>query len=240
MGRFGEVDSNAEYALKNNLSAIIAPTVNDDSSNGYEPGSVWIDNTGKAAYQCVDASVGAAIWTTLSIPISNAFGLFTQTSDSAVVEDTTTETTIIGSGVGSLSVPANQFIVGDTYKGIIAGKKSNVNNHTIQFDIKVDGDIILSSGPITLGGSTNTNWELIVDFTIRQIGGAGVASIHVNGRFLTQTDGGQEFEGTIFDTTNNTTFDTTKLNTLDILVTWGTEDPGDSIYSDQFVLTKVY
>jgi len=175
MGRFGEVDSNAEYALKNNLSAIIAPTVNDDSSNGYEPGSVWIDNTGKAAYQCVDASVGAAIWTTLSIPISNAFGLFTQTSDSAVVEDTTTETTIIGSGVGSLSVPANQFIVGDTYKGIIAGKKSNVNNHTIQFDIKVDGDIILSSGPITLGGSTNTNWELIVDFTIRQIGGAGVS-----------------------------------------------------------------
>lgn len=240
MGRFGEVNSNAEYALKNNLSASVAPTVNDDSTAGYEPGSVWIDNTGKAAYQCVDASAGAAVWTTLALPVSNAFGLFTQIADSPTISDTITETTIIGSGIGSLSVPANQFIVGDTYKGIIAGKKSNVNNHTITFNIRVDGDLILTSGPITLGGSTNQNWELITDFTIRQIGGAGVAEIHVNGRFLTQRDGGQEFEGVIFDTTNNTTFDTTKLNTLDISIVWGTEDPGDSIYSDQFVLTKVY
>lgn len=49
--------------LKVNLTATIAPTVNDDSGAGYSVGSHWIDITGDKAYVCLDSSVGAAIWT---------------------------------------------------------------------------------------------------------------------------------------------------------------------------------
>ncbi len=47
---------------KNNYSAIVAPTVADDSSGGYGVGSEWVDTVAKIAYRLVDASVGAAVW----------------------------------------------------------------------------------------------------------------------------------------------------------------------------------
>lgn len=46
----------------NNYIATSAPTVNDDSDDGYDVGSKWIDTTNDNVYHCVDASVGAAVW----------------------------------------------------------------------------------------------------------------------------------------------------------------------------------
>lgn len=45
-----------------NLSASAAPTVNDDTGDGYSVGSTWCDTTNDRIYQCIDASSGAAIW----------------------------------------------------------------------------------------------------------------------------------------------------------------------------------
>jgi hypothetical protein len=45
-----------------NLSAAVAPTVNEDSGDGYAIGSFWLDTTADDAYICLDASVGAALW----------------------------------------------------------------------------------------------------------------------------------------------------------------------------------
>lgn len=47
-------------------SAIIAPTVADDSSAGYSVNSLWTDTVLDDLYGCVDASVGAAVWKKLS------------------------------------------------------------------------------------------------------------------------------------------------------------------------------
>jgi len=49
-------------ATKSNLTATIPPTVNDDASQGYGVGSIWIDTTNDIGYVCVDATAGAAIW----------------------------------------------------------------------------------------------------------------------------------------------------------------------------------
>lgn len=46
----------------NRYDAIAAPTVNDDSNDGYAVGSQWYDITGDDMYVCVDATVGAAVW----------------------------------------------------------------------------------------------------------------------------------------------------------------------------------
>ena len=49
--------------IKSNLTAVVAPTPNDDSSLGYSLGSIWIDTVLFAVYTCVDATVGLAAWT---------------------------------------------------------------------------------------------------------------------------------------------------------------------------------
>jgi len=54
------------WKLKHKLDGTTAPTVNEDSGDGYEVGSVWIDTTNDKAYVCLDASVGAAMWTETS------------------------------------------------------------------------------------------------------------------------------------------------------------------------------
>jgi hypothetical protein len=52
----------------NKYDATSAPTVDDDSSQGYLVGSEWIDVINGQAYKCVDGSVGAAVW----VPIDNS------------------------------------------------------------------------------------------------------------------------------------------------------------------------
>jgi hypothetical protein len=47
---------------KNNLTATAAPTATDDSADGYEVGSVWIDVTNDTAWTCVDSTATAAVW----------------------------------------------------------------------------------------------------------------------------------------------------------------------------------
>lgn len=44
------------------LDATTAPAVTDDSGDGYEVGSVWVDVTNDKTYTCTDATAGAAIW----------------------------------------------------------------------------------------------------------------------------------------------------------------------------------
>jgi hypothetical protein len=48
------------------LSATAAPTVSDDAAALYSPGSIWVDTAAGAAWICVDATVGAAVWEPLS------------------------------------------------------------------------------------------------------------------------------------------------------------------------------
>jgi hypothetical protein len=80
---------------------------------------------------------------------------------------------------------------------------------------------------------------LVIYYTIRNIGGIGVASIISNGNFVhVRNNTGVEIFG--FNTINNTTFDTTIINALDITAQWQTASPSNSINSDYFVLNKVY
>lgn len=57
-----------------------------------------------------------------------AKGLFSQTEDGPAVTNTTDELTIIGNGDGSLSVPANGFTKGNSFRAYIEGDLSSLNN----------------------------------------------------------------------------------------------------------------
>lgn len=168
-------------------------------------------------------------------------GIFVQTANSTPITGTTAETTIINGGLGSLSIPANGFSVGDSFRAEFGGVMDASNNETIRIKVKAGSLILLDSGVQTLTSSIiNDVWSLYIDFTIRQIGTAGVASIMSIGRFTYAKTNNGNVEGFAFQTLNNTTFDTTISNTLDVTVQWGSNDPVNNIYSDFFVLSKIY
>jgi hypothetical protein len=176
-----------------------------------------------------------------SLPISVNYGLYAQTANSTIVTNTTAETTIVGTGVGTLNVPANGFTVGDTFRAILGGVMNADNNQTIRIKVKSGSVILLDSGVQNLGSAvTDDVWSLNIDFTIRQLGAAGVASIVSLGSFHYTKTNNASVQGFGFNVANNTTFNTTISNTLDITVQWGAASTGNNIYSDVFVLNKIY
>lgn len=48
--------------IKDNRSALAPPTVNDDSTQGYSVGSMWVDTVGHTVYHCAHDAPGAAAW----------------------------------------------------------------------------------------------------------------------------------------------------------------------------------
>jgi hypothetical protein len=166
--------------------------------------------------------------------------LFAQTSNSIPVTATTVETTVIDGGVGTLSVPANGFQVGDSFYAILSGIISSANNETIRIKVKSGSIILGDSGLISLPTTTNKHWDLQIHFTVRSIGGPGVAQIMISGALTYSKDSSNAFEGQDFSLLNNTTFNTTIPNTIDITVQWGSSNASNSIYSQIFILNKVY
>ena len=173
-------------------------------------------------------------------PATNVGGLFAQTANSTPITNTTVETTLVNGGVGTLSVPANIFQVGDSFRAIVAGVLNCGNNQTIRVRVKSGSVILADSGIKTITNITGDIFSLNVDFTIRQLGAAGVASVVTLGTFhYTKTSNGVT-EGFAFNQINNTTFNTTIGNTLDITVQWGAANVANNIYSDIFILNKTY
>jgi len=175
-----------------------------------------------------------------TIPGSVVSGLFAQTANSTTITATTSELTLIDGGVGSLSVPANGFAVGDSFRVDMGGVMSAQNNNTIRIRLKAGSVNLGDSGPLTMPSITNQVWMVSVNFTIRSIGAAGTASIVALAQFhiLKLASGTQQ--GFAWNTVNSTTFDTTISNTLDITAQFSSNSANNSIYSDIFVLNKIY
>jgi len=162
-------------------------------------------------------------------------GLYAQTTQSATLTNTTTETSIIGTGVGSLTIAANGYVVGDSYHAKIGGVISAQNNDTITIRIKKGSTVLATTGTLTLEAVTGMAWECEIDFTVAAIGATG--SMCTNGNFAYNRDTGS-LEGFVFQDVE--TFDTTIANTLEITAEWGQAKTQDQIYSSNFVLHKTY
>lgn len=174
-------------------------------------------------------------------PLPTVYGLYSQTGDSAVVSGTTVESSIVGGGVGTLFIPAYSLQPGISVNAHLSGHISCVGTAEITIKIKTSNGIILSnSGILELDVATNKHWDLDLYFTIRSSGVAGVASIISSGVFNYNRDLGTTFGNFDFSSINNTTFDTTVNDSLDITVQWNTNNSGNIIFSEIFVLNRIY
>jgi hypothetical protein len=172
--------------------------------------------------------------------IQGNVGLFAQTANSTPITGTTTETSLINGGVGTLTVPANGFSIGDSFRAVAAGVLNAANNQTIRIRVKSGSVVLLDSLAQSISNINNDVFSLNIDFTIRQLGVAGVASIVTLGTFHYAKTSNATVQGFAFNVVNSTTFNTTISNPLDITVQWGSANGGNSIFSDIFILNKTY
>ena len=184
---------------------------------------------------------GDQTWVPFSDILPTAsYGLYAQTSLGIPIANTAVETSLIGPGVGTLTVPANAFKVGDSFTVKMCGHLSCANNETIHIRLKSNGVVIGDLGVFQMKIATDKHFELVSDFTIAKIGGAGVAELFVNGQYSYNQNANTQLDGVNFALVSNTTFNTTITNTLTITAQWGLANVANSIQSQNFVLQKVY
>ena len=164
------------------------------------------------------------------------FGLYAQTVQSATITGIT-ETSVIGTGVGSLTIPANAFKVGDSFHGKIGGIISDTaNGDDITIRIKAGATVLATTGAFALDTTAGTGegWEMELDFTIATLGATG--SICTNGNFAYTKTNDKKVSGYVFQDVQP--INTTVSNTLDITVEWA--QAGQNIYSANFVLYRTF
>lgn len=148
--------------------------------------------------------------------------VFTQTADKSVT-NTVTETSAVGTGVGTVTLPANTLIAGKTFRIRIGGVFSTPAASTPSVVIKVKyGSVTVATVTTTLMPASASNlWvDAEVFITCRTTGASGTVMTHGTVRYATGS-------GTIaVDPLTNagatTTVNTTTANALDVSVQWDT------------------
>lgn len=158
--------------------------------------------------------------------------LFTQTADKAVT-NTVTETSIVGTGTGSLTLPASFFVVGRTMKLIMSGVYSTVavTGDTVTIKVKYGSTVIATVATTSLlAGASSLYWESELLITCRSTGASGTVMTSGAVRYQITTAG-----GVAQDILNNgaatTTIDTTASSLFDITVTHSAANASNSVKS---------
>jgi hypothetical protein len=177
---------------------------------------------------------GDSTWATV---VTNSQTLFTSTA-SVSVSNTASTTTLLGAGVGSLTLSANTLTAGKTIRLHISGVMSDdgAAPGTIDFITSL-GAVTVSTTSIfdlTSGGYvglSNSPWEAILDITCRTTGASGsvVVSGHIQITNAVGAAGAAIPAGLKIFGFTATTIDTTASNVIDFKVHWDTVDTDNSI-----------
>jgi len=168
-------------------------------------------------------------------PISlNSRTLFTSTASSTVA-NTTTETTLIGSGVGSLTLPANYLQVGRTLRIHVLGTldktlASSCGNITVK--LKLGSTVILSRGPAAATcaiTATRPYMEVVGTCTVRSIGASGTTWCVGAMRFDSGAFQLGPTEWNMMTTAQPVTVDTTASQVVDVTWQWSVADVDNSV-----------
>lgn len=165
--------------------------------------------------------------------------IFTQTADKTIT-NTTSETSAIGTGVGTLTLLANTLVAGSTIHidggGVYSAAAITPGNLTIK--IKLGSTVIATCvlGALVSGATTLAyNFDAVLVF--RSIGASGTVLCH--GELDYNSGLGRNFG----DLTNNgavTTIDTTVDQILDVSVTWQTASVSNIVKNTFAIVEQVW
>lgn len=161
------------------------------------------------------------------IPIVTAF----VSTEDVTIANTVTETSLLGAGNGSLTIPANSTGIGDRFAFTIQGIMSSTANPTLRLQLKSDVVVLADTGAVVIGNLSNGHWIITGDVVTRTIGGTG--SVTISGSFTTSA--GDHFE---FVNIVPVTLNTTINRLVDVTAIWGTASAGNTITQQIAHLTK--
>lgn len=152
--------------------------------------------------------------------------IFTSTA-SATVANSVAETSIIGTGVGTLTLPANFFVVGKTIRVRVRGIMSITGTPNITVKVKLGSTVIVSTGVVAAAGTVANNlFDVVVDIICRSVGASG--TVMGTGGFTYQ-------KSTLVPATLGmvataaVVVDTTASQVVGATVEFGTADAGNTI-----------
>lgn len=117
-------------------NATVAPTVNDDSGDGYSYGSIWVDRTGKKSYICVDPTPAAAIWNQIDLASQFVSGMKMMffNSDTTIMTGWTFRTFdedyVIAPGATNAKGGTNNGVTANNTGWAVSGLSGTQPNHT--------------------------------------------------------------------------------------------------------------
>lgn len=153
-------------------------------------------------------------------------GQFAQTADQTIA-NTTTETTCFGSGVGALTLPANELVVGKTIRIKLVGRIStSATPGSVTVKLKLGSAVIASRTFTPSANLAGRHLQIEAVITCRSTGvsgtvmGQGLTTIV----FLDTTTLGHYMQAT-----SPTTVDTTISQAIDVTWDWGTASASNTV-----------
>ena len=162
------------------------------------------------------------------------YGLYSSTGAPVTVSNTNLQSTIIPSGVGSLTVPAGFFTGNAGYAFSLRCGGFFRTNGSQQFTFRLtNSGTLFSTGLLTANQTTPVAWS--IDTTFIYTGGSQIIT---NFNF-TYTSSGSNNQGFTNQQTNNT-FNTAVSNTLDFTLQFQNASIFNSLTCNFFILSKIY
>ncbi len=176
-------------------------------------GTYWVDSTQKSQIGYIDG-----------IKQSTNTTIFTQRILGTALASSVTATSIVGLGVGTLTLPANFWVLGKSIRFKIAGTVSTTATPTLAFLIKIGSTTIVTTGAVTMGTVSGVSFGVDVMLTCYAVGPTATI-VGVGTAYM----GGGVFGDMIVTTAANV--DTTAAGLLDCTAQWGTSSSSNTIQS---------
>lgn len=178
-------------------------------------GDFWYDSTQKTFASMVNGAT------------SYLSGVIFNQNSSVTVANTTTETSLLGTGLGSATLPANFATAGRSIRVRSYGYISNTDTPSATLRIKVGSVTILTSTGSLPSGLSDALVEFDFTFRFATIGATGT----IIGQGSTKITSGAFVSsvGRALVMTAPVTIDTTVGNLLDVTYQWGTASASNTI-----------
>jgi hypothetical protein len=228
----GNTSGSINAITKLNVSASTTTRASMNIAPGPAPsspvdGDIWYDSGQKSLIEYTD-----------NIKQDLVGAIFSQTS-STTVTNTTVETNISGTGVGTLTLPANFLVIGKTMSLKAKGFHSGIAGASNTLTIRVYyGATVILTGTVPASAATNVGVDLDAMITCRTNGASGTVMSQGYYSELSPTPSFHPLYAT-GGAASTTTINTTTSNAIRVTAQWGNASASNSITITNLTVTII-
>lgn len=155
--------------------------------------------------------------------------IFTQTN-TVTISNTTTETSILGTGIGTKTLPANFLAIGKIVRLTVRGYINETSTPTIRVRLKLGSTTIFDTTATNINslGGTDKYFDATYDITCRTTGVTGTVFPQGRWQYAANSGVNSVINGAV---TSATTINTTISQVIDLTVQWGTANASNNVVS---------